>query len=100
MLQRMRRCASCAHEVHALERVTDEAMLRGAPHDLDLLSWQGDPMMARTITGIAMPLLCGRLALGILVPTVGWSQASAWMQTIEERSTLSRAIPHHQRIGQ
>src|SRR5437867_4476959 len=44
MLQRMRRCASCARETPALEMLTNEAMLREARLDLDLISRRGDPM--------------------------------------------------------
>jgi hypothetical protein len=46
MLQRMRRCVSCSHETPALEMLTNEAMLREARLDLDLISRRGDPMKA------------------------------------------------------
>ena len=56
--------------------------------------------MARTTTGIAVPLRYGRLTLGTRMPTPEWRPISAGMQTLENRTTLSQDIPRHQRMGQ
>jgi hypothetical protein len=44
MRSRMWRSALCAQQTQARERLTNEALLRDARRDFDLISRRGDPM--------------------------------------------------------